>query len=56
MEDPKLTVGEKARIAGLIARMCKRHVASPNAHQADLERRVNRILDGAREREIKAQR
>ncbi|MFF7230040.1 DUF6257 family protein [Streptomyces sioyaensis] len=54
MADPKLTAGEKARIAGLVARMCKRHVASPNVHQRDLERRVNRILDGAREREKNA--
>ncbi|MFJ4531089.1 DUF6257 family protein [Streptomyces nigrescens] len=54
MADPKLTAAEKARIAVLVGRMCKRDLAGPNAHQGDLERRVNRILDGAREREEKA--
>ncbi|SOE13677.1 hypothetical protein SAMN06272775_4653 [Streptomyces sp. 2323.1] len=56
MADPKLTAGEKARIAGLVARMCKRDMAGPNVHQGDLQRRVNRILDGAREREKNARR
>ncbi|MFI0905743.1 DUF6257 family protein [Streptomyces sioyaensis] len=54
--DPKLTATEKARIAGLVARMCKRDLAGPGVHQDDLQRRVDRILDGARERENKAQR
>jgi len=53
MADPKLTTGEKARIAGLVARMCKRELAGPNVHQGDLQRKVDRIIDGAREREEK---
>ncbi|MFF4701404.1 DUF6257 family protein [Streptomyces chattanoogensis] len=52
-QDPKLTTSEKARIAVLVGRMCKRHIASPDVHQADLQRRVDRILDGARERDEK---
>lgn len=55
MADPKLTATEKARIAVLVGRMCKRGMAGPDVHQADLERRVERILDGARERDAKAQ-
>ncbi|WP_327707542.1 DUF6257 family protein (plasmid) [Streptomyces decoyicus] len=54
MADPKLTAAEKVRIAGLVARMCKRDMAGPNVHQGDLQRRVDRILDGARERDAKA--
>ncbi|WP_310725056.1 DUF6257 family protein [Streptomyces sp. N2A] len=54
MADPKLTATEKARIAVLVGRMCKRDFAGPNVHQGDLQRRVDRILDGAREREEKA--
>ncbi|WP_411142553.1 DUF6257 family protein [Streptomyces sp. x-80] len=49
-QTPPLTVGEKARIAGLTARMCKRHLAGENVDQSDLERRIDRILDGARKR------
>ncbi|KIZ18648.1 DUF6257 family protein [Streptomyces natalensis] len=52
-DDPKLTTTEKARIAVLVGRMCKRHIAGPDVHQRDLERRVDRILDGARERDKK---
>ncbi|MFI6767272.1 DUF6257 family protein [Streptomyces sp. NPDC050355] len=54
MTDPKLTATEKARIAVLVGRMCKRDLAGPNVHQGDLQRRVDRILDGARERDAKA--
>ncbi|MGW3273965.1 DUF6257 family protein [Streptomyces kronopolitis] len=54
-QDPPLTTTEKARIAGLVARMCKREMAGPGrVHQADLQRRVDRILDDARERQAKA--
>ncbi|MCL6300494.1 DUF6257 family protein [Streptomyces kronopolitis] len=54
-QDPPLTATEKARIAGLVARMCKREMAGPGrVHQGDLQRKVDRILDGAREREAKA--
>ncbi|MFI1160215.1 DUF6257 family protein [Streptomyces sioyaensis] len=55
-QEPKLTAGEKARIAVLVGRMCKRDLAGPNVHQGDLQRKVDRIIDGAREREKKARR
>ncbi|MFE7664771.1 DUF6257 family protein [Streptomyces celluloflavus] len=54
-QTPPLTAGEKARIAGLVARMCKRYLAGDDVDQSDLERRVDRILDGARERAEKAE-
>ncbi|MEU7182315.1 MULTISPECIES: DUF6257 family protein [Streptomyces] len=54
-QTPPLTAGEKARIAGLAARMCKRYLAGEDVDQSDLERRVDRILDGARERAEKAE-
>ncbi|MFI5803012.1 DUF6257 family protein [Streptomyces sp. NPDC051561] len=52
--DPPLTAGEKARVAYYIARMCKREIAGPDVHQADLQRKVDRILDGARKRAEKS--
>ncbi|MFJ9415072.1 DUF6257 family protein [Streptomyces sp. NPDC101227] len=52
-QDPKLTTTEKAKLAVLVGRMAKRYVAGPDVHQGDLERRVDRILDGARERDEK---
>ena len=48
--DPPLTKGEIAKVALLTARMCKRSIAGPDVHQADLERRIDRIIDGARKR------
>ncbi|MER7514818.1 DUF6257 family protein [Streptomyces sp. NPDC126499] len=47
---PKLTAGEHARIALNVARMCKRSLAGENADRSDLERKVDRIIDGARKR------
>ncbi|MGW1137626.1 DUF6257 family protein [Streptomyces zhihengii] len=57
-DEPRLTAGEKLRVAGLVARMAKRGIADDRmaggrVHQGDLERRVERILDGARRREAK---
>ena len=52
---PKLTAGEHARIAWNVARMCKRSMAGENVHQADLERKVDRIIDKARKRQEKGQ-
>ncbi|KOU73878.1 MULTISPECIES: DUF6257 family protein [Streptomyces] len=49
--DPKLTAKETAQIGWYIARMAKRGIASETVHQGDLERKVDRIIDGARERE-----
>ncbi|MFD9815029.1 DUF6257 family protein [Streptomyces sp. NPDC059080] len=53
-DDPKLTAGEKAKVTVLVARMCKRDLAGEGVDQSDLERRVDHILDGAREREEKS--
>ncbi|MEV6727284.1 DUF6257 family protein [Streptomyces sp. NPDC051364] len=50
-KDPKFTAGEVAKIAWLTARMAKRGIASQTVHLGDLERKVDRIIDGARERE-----
>ncbi|WP_176741014.1 DUF6257 family protein [Streptomyces agglomeratus] len=49
-QNPPLTAGEAARIAWLAARMCKRDLAGEGVHQGDLERKVERILDGAQKR------
>ncbi|MEU5302744.1 DUF6257 family protein [Streptomyces noursei] len=49
-DEPQLTAGEKVKIAGLTARMCKRSIAGENVHLADLQRKVDRILDGAAKR------
>ncbi|MCZ4123476.1 DUF6257 family protein [Streptomyces sp. H39-S7] len=48
--DPPLTASETARVAWLIARMTKRAVAGEDVDQRDLQRRLDRILDGARKR------
>ncbi|MFI8101639.1 DUF6257 family protein [Streptomyces sp. NPDC086023] len=50
-KDPQFTAREKAQLAWYIARMAKRGIASQTVYQGDLERRVERIIDGARERE-----
>ncbi|WP_435185942.1 DUF6257 family protein [Streptomyces sp. bgisy126] len=47
---PKLTPAEHARVAWCVARMAKRCVAGEDVDRADLERKVDRILDGARKR------
>jgi hypothetical protein len=48
--DPKLTAGEHAKVAYYVARMAKRSLASETVHMGDLERKVDRIIDGARKR------
>ncbi|MFE4373281.1 DUF6257 family protein [Streptomyces sp. NPDC056835] len=52
--EPKLTVGEKARVAVLVVRMTKRCAVSEDIDRSDLERKVDRIIDGARRREERA--
>ncbi|MFF7153118.1 DUF6257 family protein [Streptomyces sp. NPDC008139] len=52
--DPPLTGAEAAKVAWLIARMAKRGIAGEAVHQADLQRKLDRILDGARKRADKA--
>ncbi|MEV6398145.1 DUF6257 family protein [Streptomyces sp. NPDC051907] len=56
MAEPKLTAGEKAKVAWYVARMAKRGIADDRqyggrVHQGDLEKKVERVLDGARKRE-----
>ncbi|MEV6331465.1 DUF6257 family protein [Streptomyces sp. NPDC051909] len=47
---PKLTAGETARLGWTVARMAKRCLAGENADRSDLERKFERIVDGARDR------
>ncbi|MER6911130.1 DUF6257 family protein [Streptomyces sp. NPDC000594] len=59
--EPQLTVGEKTRIGWLIARMAKRGIAAHNSptgdvYQADLQKKLDKVLDGARKREEEATR
>jgi hypothetical protein len=49
-DDPPLTAGEAVRVAWLIARMAKRGIAGDDVYQADLLRKIDRVLDGARKR------
>lgn len=51
MADPKLTAGEKAKVAWYAARMAKRGIAGEQVYQGDLERKVDRVIEGARKRE-----
>ncbi|MGA4958588.1 DUF6257 family protein [Streptomyces lavendulocolor] len=52
--EPKLTTAEKAQVTYLVARMCKRGLAGPDVDQRDLQRKVDRIIDGARKRQAKS--
>ncbi|MEU3182511.1 DUF6257 family protein [Streptomyces albidoflavus] len=54
--EPQLTASEKAKAAWLIGRMAKRAVAGPDVYQADLEKKLERLLDAARKREAKISR
>ncbi|MCM3822542.1 DUF6257 family protein [Streptomyces sp. DR3-1] len=54
--EPQLTASEKTKAAWLIARMAKRAVAGPDVYQADLEKKLERLLDTARKREAKTSR
>ena len=53
-------MAEKARVGWLIARMAKRGLADPDRQGhgsvdlSDLERRVERVIDGARKRQEQA--
>ncbi|MET9935204.1 MULTISPECIES: DUF6257 family protein [unclassified Streptomyces] len=51
---PKLTAREHAQVGWYVARMAKRCVAGEDVDRADLERKVDRILDGARKRASKS--
>ncbi|MFD5487976.1 DUF6257 family protein [Streptomyces virginiae] len=50
-KDPKFTAKETAQIGWYAARMAKRGIAGENVHLGDLQKKVDRIIDGARERE-----
>ncbi|MGA5220990.1 DUF6257 family protein [Streptomyces cinereoruber] len=52
---PKLTAREHAQVAWCVARMAKRSVAGEQVDRSDLERKVDRILEGARKRADKSQ-
>ncbi|MFI8253099.1 DUF6257 family protein [Streptomyces filamentosus] len=54
-DHPPLTTGEKAQFAWYVARMCKRGIAGENVYQADLEKKVEDLLDRARKRAEQAQ-
>lgn len=49
-DDPPLTAGEAARVVWLIGRMAKRGLAGEDVDLSDLQRKVDRIIDRARER------
>jgi hypothetical protein len=49
-DDPPLTAAEAAKVTWLTARMAKRSVAGEDVDLRDLQRKVDRILDGARKR------
>ncbi|MFF9185501.1 DUF6257 family protein [Streptomyces misionensis] len=54
--EPRLTVGEKAELAWLVARMAKRGMADDRqfggrVDQDDLQRKFDRVLERARKRE-----
>ncbi|MET9698795.1 DUF6257 family protein [Streptomyces sp. NPDC006529] len=53
-KDPKFTAGETTKLAWYIARMAKRGIAGENVYQGDLEKKIDRIIDGARDREEQA--
>ncbi|MER7152334.1 DUF6257 family protein [Streptomyces lydicus] len=49
-QEPPLTAAEKAKVALLTARMCKRSLAGEHVDLGDLQRKVDRILDDATKR------
>ncbi|MCX4780918.1 DUF6257 family protein [Streptomyces sp. NBC_01264] len=55
MQDPKYTAGEIAKLAWLTARMAKRGIASQTVYQGDLEKKFEKVIEGARKREEKQQ-
>ncbi|WP_253915907.1 DUF6257 family protein [Streptomyces sp. NRRL S-31] len=54
--EPRLTVGERAELAWLVARMAKRGLADDRqfggrVDQSDLQRKFDRVIERARKRE-----
>lgn len=54
-QELRLTAGEKTRAAGLVARMAKRGTAGEDVYLGDLTRRLDRITNGAAERNAREQ-
>ncbi|MFD9225256.1 DUF6257 family protein [Streptomyces sp. NPDC060064] len=57
-DEPRLTAGEKTKVAWLVARMAKRGLAASNSptgdvYQGDLQKKVERVIEGARKREAR---
>lgn len=48
---PPLTAAEKAKLAWITARVAKRSLAGDDVDMGDLERRWDRIVEGARKRQ-----
>ncbi|MEV3988248.1 DUF6257 family protein [Streptomyces sp. NPDC049837] len=48
--EPKLTSSEKAKVAWYVARMCKRGLAGDDVDQRDLQRKIDRVIEGAEKR------
>ncbi|MFE0007151.1 DUF6257 family protein, partial [Streptomyces erythrochromogenes] len=46
-QDPKFTAREITQIGWYAARMAKRGIAGENVHLGDLQKKVDRIIDGA---------
>ncbi|MEU3606592.1 DUF6257 family protein [Streptomyces sp. NPDC035033] len=49
-DHPPLTVGEGVKFGWYVARMAKRGIAGENVYQGDLEKKVDKLLDRARDR------
>ncbi|MGW1517566.1 DUF6257 family protein [Streptomyces sp. NPDC002287] len=49
-KDPKFTAREITQIGWYTARMAKRGLAGETVYQGDLEKKLDRIIDTARER------
>ncbi|MFI8254293.1 DUF6257 family protein [Streptomyces filamentosus] len=54
-DHPPLTVGEGVKFGWYIARMAKRGIAGETVYQGDLEKKVDKLLDRARDRAEKNQ-
>jgi Family of unknown function (DUF6257) len=53
-DDAPLSTAETARLGWLIARMAKRALAGEAVGLSDLQRKADRVIDGARKRAEKA--
>jgi hypothetical protein len=51
MPEPKLNALDKAQIAALMTRMCKRQIAGEHVYIGDLQKKVDRVIDRASKRQ-----